>query len=163
MKTYFNKSMALAVVLGLLASSMAMADFRDYNQKAWNAGWKGSSHTATARSNCPSPMRSAPGLVRTEPAPVSVAQAPTKERAFSYEPAKDKTAAPAADSKSKAATAPAPKTAEKSTTTRSYSYEPGTATYAAPAVRRSYDNYRSGGSSNSGNSYDRAMRAKGYR
>ena len=106
MKTYFNKSMALTVVFGLLASSMAMADFRDYNQKAWNDGWKRSSHRTTVSSNYRTNERSAQSVVRTEPAPVSVAQGPTKERAFSYEPAKDKAAAPATDCKTKAATAP---------------------------------------------------------
>src|SRR5690349_15535042 len=104
MNTTFYKSVVLGMTFGLLAASVATADFRDYNSKAWNSGWKGSSHTSnTWRS-------SGSTVVRSEAAPAVVAT-PANDRAFSYDPAKS---APEATNGgcAKATSAPAAKVAD---------------------------------------------------
>ena len=174
MNTTFYKSLVMGMTFGLLATSVAMADFRDYNSKAWNSGWKGSSRSAsTWRSNGST-------VARSEAAPAAVTSTPAKDRAFSYEPSKS-TPEATNNCGAKATSAPAPKVADKAvgkvadkaaektvvkaadkaTSTRSFSYEPEkasqpTTTRYAPAMRGNYN--RSSG----GNSYDKAMRSKGY-
>jgi hypothetical protein len=139
MSTKFKTLLSLTAIAVFLVSATAMADFRDYNYKAWNSIYL-REHATAARSN----RATTPMVARSQTAPVEVAQAPTNERAYSYEPATN----------SDSAQAPANQAAPKAkTTNRSFSYEPG-ATYSAPAVR-----YRSFGG---GNSYENAMRAKGY-
>jgi hypothetical protein len=130
MSTTFKTLLSLAAVAAFFVSAAAMADFRDYNYKGWNSIYL-REHTAAARSN----RSVAPMVARSQSAPVEVAQAPTTERANSYEPATKTDAGK-----------PAPKTA-----TRSFSYEPAA---SAPVFR--------GGRANGDNSYERAMRAKGY-
>ena len=65
----------------------------------------------------------APVIVRTEPAPNAVAQAPTERRSFSYEPSREIVSDGCGCGGTVTQSAPA--TAERSTETRrSYSYEP---------------------------------------
>jgi hypothetical protein len=135
-------------------------DFRDYNDKAWNSIYK-REHAAVTRSRIAAPV-----IVRSQAAPVTVAQAPAKERAYSYDAPKAATtsngsgcsgsAAPAPTPSTAPAATPAPSTAQKTVTTRSFSYEPGVTYgyFGGSSVRR--------GSSGGGNSYQNAMRAKGY-
>jgi hypothetical protein len=143
MSTKFKTLLSLAAVAAFFVSAAAMADFRDYNYKGWNSIYL-REHATAARSN----RVATPTIVRSEAAPVEVAQAPAKERAYSYEPSKDASASTPCGG-----AAASTSTAQKTTTNRSFSYEPG-ATYSAPAVR----NRSFGG----GNSYENAMRAKGY-
>lgn len=74
--------------------------------------------------------RSAPAVVRSEQAPVAVAQAPTERRSLSYEPSRENGSRTAnhCGSGTSAVTEKAPATANRSTETRrSFSYEPSTA------------------------------------
>ena len=137
MSTNFKALLSSTAVAAFFVSATAMADFRDYNYKAWNSIYL-REHSAAARSN----RAVGPMVARSQTVPVEVAQAPTNERAYSYEPSNDSGQAPANQA------APTAKTSN-----RSFSYEPG-ATYSAPMVRR--------GSFGGGNSYENAMRAKGY-
>jgi hypothetical protein len=117
----------------------------------------------------------APEIVSSEAAPTAVAQKPTEQRSFSYEPKEE---AKASKEVTKANSGgcgcstvraqSTPTTAPKSTESgRSYSYEPSTAS-SDSAVRtvqptqRSYSSPRSRSGSSSGFSIDKAMRAKGY-
>jgi hypothetical protein len=137
MSTTFKTLLSLVTFGAFFVSAAALADYRDYNDKAWNSIYKREHSVATARSN----RLAAPAVVRTSPAPVEVAQAPTQERAYSYEPAKDAGSAPAAKTAPKAASS-----------NRSFSYDPAT---SAPSVRHS-------SGLRDASSYERAMRAKGY-
>lgn len=137
MNTRFKKLGLMAAVIGLSGLSTAMADFRDYNHKAWNQPRS----VARARSYRPSRsiVRSyrttSPVIVRTEPAPSAVAQAPTEERRFSYEPSQEANAATPCPPVS-ASTQPAPATAQRST--RAFSYEPSAGTDTGQPAVRSY-------------------------
>jgi hypothetical protein len=149
MKTYLHKLMLMTVAIALSGSSLAMADdFRDHNYKGWNSLYLSSKAHSTSRS-----FRSnAPVIVRSETAPTEVAQAPTQDRTYSYEPSQQ------SDSSSGCAkngdNGQSSKVAEQpATTQRSYSYEPAT---SSPTVGRNY------GMSRGETSYDRAMRVKGY-
>jgi hypothetical protein len=147
MKTNDHNSMYLAVVVALITAPFAMAwDFRDYNDKAWNSIYK-REHAATSRVG----RAAAPVIVRNDVVAPKVAKAPTAERSFSYEPPKTATATTSCGGGTVPAAAPS--TAKKTVTSRSFSYEPGTS-YGGSMVRR--------GSSGGGNSYEKAMRAKGY-
>jgi hypothetical protein len=149
MSTNFKTLLSLTAVAAFFISATAFGDYRDYNYKGWNSIWL-REHQATRSNRAVTPM-----VARSQPAPVEVAQAPTNERAYSYEPSQQQAAASTPCDGSAAASAD---TAQKTTTNRSFSYEPG-ATYSAPAVYRgSY----SRGSFGGGNSYENAMRAKGY-
>ena len=121
MKFYVNKSMLFAVAIGLVSSSLAMANHRGYRSNGWNSSRNGSSSCS-----CGSTVE------KSAPAPAVASEAPTKERAFSYEPAND------ANSSN------------------------GSNAVAAPRSTRQATQYRGGSNDSSGNSYDRAMRAKGY-
>jgi hypothetical protein len=138
MCTNFKILLSLTAAAAFLFSASAMADFRDYNYKGWNSIYL--REHAAGRSN----RGTAPMVARSQTAPAEVAQAPANERANSYEPSTN----------SDSAQAPANEAAPKAkTSNRSFSYEPG-ATNSAPMVR-----YRGVGG---GNSYENAMRAKGY-
>jgi hypothetical protein len=136
MSTNFKSLLTLTAVGVFFVSTTAMADFRDYNYKAWNSIYLREHAAANNRVY----RAAAPMIVRSQAAPAQVAQAqaPANERASSYEP----------DTKTDTAQA-TPKVA-----TRSFSYEPG-ATYSAPVLR-------GGGRASGSNSYETAMRAKGY-
>jgi hypothetical protein len=88
----------------------------------------------SARRSRPMYRNTAPVIVRTESAPSAVAQAPTEERRFSYEPSQHVQAGtPCPEG---VVAEPAPATAERPTRTyRSFSYEPGIEPSAGPAVR----------------------------
>jgi hypothetical protein len=145
MSTNFKTLLSLTAFAAFFVSTAAMADYRDYNDKAWNAIYKREHSAAASRSY----RSAAPVIVKSEAATsAKVAQAPTKERAYSYEPAKDAGASTPCGGKA----APAPSTAEKVTSNRSFSYEPST---SGPTIRR-------GSIGSGGSSYERAMRAKGY-
>jgi hypothetical protein len=138
MSTTFTTLLSLTTIGAFFVSAAAMADYRDYNDKAWNSIYKRSNSVATAHVN-----RAVTAMVaRSETAPVTVAQAPAKERAYSYEPSKDAGSAPATNA--------APKATRSN---RSFSYEPAT---SAPAVGRGRS------SAASGFSIDVGRRAKGY-
>lgn len=169
-KTNFYNSFVVAIIATLLTSTLAIADYRDYNYKAWNSGWKGSPNRSSVRSSR-TYARSTPSVVKTEAAPAKVAQAPSENRTFSYDPAQDAKQAAPCHSAAKSAPETAAKAAEKSTTksaekpkatsTRSFSYEPDMAP-ARVSAPRYYGRSGGGSSGNGGFSYDRAMRAKGY-
>lgn len=136
---YLKSVVLFAVVIGLYAPATAAADFRDYNDKAW---------TQAGRQRSPSAMRSravfrsaAPVIVRTEPAPATVAQAPTGQRSFSYEPsqaAQEVAPSGCGCPCGVVGAEPAPATAQRPTESRrSFSYEPSTAdSYTAPSGPR---------------------------
>ena len=151
MKTYFHilMLMTVAAVTVLLQSSLVHAQ--------WDAASLRGDFGAHRRpnSNTSSTHRStAPVIVRSAPDPAAVAQKPTTERAYSYEPSTQAGASTACGGN--AAAAPAPSTARKTTSSnRSFSYEPG-ANYSGPAVRHS------SGASRGELSYEKAMRSKGY-
>jgi hypothetical protein len=145
MSTNFKTLLSLIALGAFFVSATAMADYRDYNDKAWNSLYKRSHSVATSRVD----RTTAPVIARSEAAPEKIAQAPSTARAYSYEPAQIAGSSTPCTGKA----APAASTAQKATSNRSFSYEPG-ATYIAPAVRY--------GSSGGGNSYQNAMRAKGY-
>jgi hypothetical protein len=138
MSTKFKTLLSLTTVAAFFASAAAMADYRDYNDKAWNSIYQSTHSVATARSN----RSAAPMIVRSEPAPAAVAQAPTNTRVYSYEPLKDAGSAPTAQATPKA-----------TGSNRSFSYEPAT---SAPVM--------TGGRSPtaSGFSIDVGRHAKGY-
>jgi hypothetical protein len=136
MKLYV-KTLTLATTLaGLLVATSTNADFRDYNYKAWAQPGKQRSPQSASRSR--SMYRSTvPVIVRTEPAPNAVAQAPTEQRSFSYEPSQQSVSSGCGCGDS-ADTQPTPATAQRSTDTRrSFSYEPSMSSdsYLAPRMR----------------------------
>lgn len=137
MTTYFKTLLLTTVVTVLSASTSAMADFRDYNQKAWNQPGRTSSRSV-ARSGrvyrAPAPV-----IVRTESAPSAVAQAPTTERRFSYEPAAQGETSGGCGCGTSVRSEQAPETAERSTETRrSFSYEPSMDSGISQPSVRSY-------------------------
>lgn len=86
----------------------------------------------------PTYRRTAPVIVRTAPTPSAVAQAPTEERRFSYDPA---LSAEAGTPCPGAATTHAPATTQPSARTdRRFSYEPA----ESGAIQPSYRSYRNG-------------------
>jgi hypothetical protein len=116
MSTNFKTLLSLTAFAAFFVSTAAMADYRDYNDKAWNAIYK-REHSAAA----PRSFRSAaPVIVKSEAVPATVAQAP----------AKDSGAPKVAQAAPKAATS-----------NRSFSYEPAT---SAPAVSRGRSSSASG-------------------
>lgn len=144
MSTKFKTLLSLTALAAFFVSAAAMADFRDYNDKGWNSIYRREHSAATTN------RAAAPVIVRSEAAPVAVAQAPTQERAYSYEPAKQ--AAGASGSTSNTTSDKSAAAAPQSTKVRrSFSYEPSTS-----------GSVRHGSTSRGGNSYENAMRAKGY-
>lgn len=83
MTKYLKAIMLMAFVAALAVAGRARADFQDYNYKAWAQHGRTSS-----RSMVRSRVYRAPAtmIVQTEEAPDAVAQSPTTERRFSYEP-----------------------------------------------------------------------------
>ena len=148
MKTHLHKLMLMTVALGLSGSSLAMADYRDHNDKGWNSLYKAQS---ARQSMSHSYRTNAPVIVRSESVPTEIAQAPTHDRTYSYEPSQqsDSSSASVKNSDSGQSTV-----AERpAQTRRSFSYEPSE---SGPTVGHGY------GTSRGETSYDRAMRAKGY-
>jgi hypothetical protein len=149
MKTNLHKLMLMTVAIALSGSSLAMADdFRDHNYKGWNSLYLSSKSHSTSRS-----FRSnAPMSVRSETTPTEVAQAPTNDRTYSYEPSQqsDSSSGCAKNGDNGQSSNVAEQPAQ---TQRSYSYEPSS---NGPVVGRNYS------VGHGGSSYERAMRAKGY-
>jgi hypothetical protein len=129
MSTTFKTLLSLTTFAAFFVSATVLADYRDHNDKAWNSVYKRSHSVATT-------------VARSEAAPVTVAQAPAKERAYSYEPSKDAGSAPATNA--------APKVTRSN---RSFSYEPATSAPVLAGGRNSIS---------SGFSIDVGRRAKGY-
>lgn len=131
MNTFFKSLLLLAAVLGLSVTTSAKADFRDYNYKAWNQGYRASRSVARSRRVYRAP---APVIVRTERAPTAVAQSPTTERRFSYEPLQQvESGKPCPDS---VTTQHAPATTQRPAESgRRFSYEPAIEPSREPAVR----------------------------
>jgi hypothetical protein len=122
MNRYFMALSLVAAIAGLYVPATARADFRDYNTKAW--AQQGRSSSRSGMRSRPMVRSTAPVIVRTESAPNAVAQAPTEQRSFSYEPSQP-TVSVGSGCGGTAATDQAPATAERSTETRrSFSYEP---------------------------------------
>jgi hypothetical protein len=147
MRTHLHKLLLMTAAIALSGSSLAMADdYRDHNYKAWNSLYLSSKSHSTSRS-----FRSnAPVIVRSETAPPELAQAPTQDRTYSYEPSQQDGSSGCA----KNGDSGQPTIAEQpAQTQRSFSYEPSE---SSPVISRSY------GTSRGETSYDRAMHAKGY-
>jgi hypothetical protein len=149
MSTYFKTLLSLTAVAGLFTATTAMADFRDHaDSKAWTNFGRWSSGNATSRSY----QSTAPVIVRSDSAPAAVAQAPTKERTYSFEPSQQ--GGSSAGCTGNAGSAQSPSVAQGPTgSNRSFSYEP---TSNAPVVMGGR------GSASSGLSIDAARHAKGY-
>jgi hypothetical protein len=142
MSPYFNKLLFAAVAIAALltiqvfASSVSAAGpslgfpsgkpyYGSSNQRAsQSAGRSRTMYRSTA-----------PVIVRTESAPNAVAQAPSEQRSYSYEPSQQSVSGPCGCGST---VEPAPATAQRSTETRrSYSYEPSTSdSYSAPSAPR---------------------------
>lgn len=133
MNAYLKTLLVAAAVAGLYVPATANADFRDYNYKAWAQVGKQRSSPSFARSR-PMYRSSAPVIVRSEPAPSAVAQAPTEQRSFSYEPSQSVVSGGCHDA---ATTEQAPATAQRSPgVRRSFSYEPSmSGSYSAPRMQ----------------------------
>src|SRR5450432_3606670 len=83
MKIYLHKLTLMTVAVALSGSSLAMADYRDHNDKAWNSLYKDQS----ARQSMSHSYRTdVPAIVQSESAPTEGAQAPAMERTYSYDP-----------------------------------------------------------------------------
>jgi hypothetical protein len=123
MTTYLKTMLALTVVVGLALPATASAKSiggvtggARLHPGTWNS-------QRTSRSVARVYRSTAPVIVRTEPAPAAVAQAPTEQQRFSYEPADEGDTGGGCHGK--AATQPAPATAQQSVEThRRFSYEP---------------------------------------
>src|SRR5450432_725354 len=76
MKIYLHKLMLLTVAVALSGSSLAMADYRDHNDKAWNSRYKAqSARQSTSRSY----QTSTPAIAQTD-------SASANGRTYSYDP-----------------------------------------------------------------------------
>lgn len=144
MNPYFNKLLFAAVAIAALLTiqvfagsasaagpSLGFSSGRPYYGSSNQRG----SHSA--RRSRPMYRGTAPVIVRTEPAPNAVAQAPSEQRSYSYEPSQPAMSGGCGCGNS-VTMEPAPSTSQRSTETRrSYSYEPSTSdSYSAPRVQR---------------------------
>ena len=134
MNPYLKAMLMVAAIAGLYVPATARADFRDYNYKAW--AQQGRTSSRSGMRSRPMYRSTAPVIVRTEPAPNAVAQAPTEQRSYSYEPSQQ-TESGARGCGGSVGTEQAPATAQRSTETRrSFSYEPSMSdSYSAPRMQ----------------------------
>ncbi len=138
MKTYFKALLMLAAIAGLFVPTVAVAQKSAggvVGEARLHPGTWGNQRTSRSGMRSRPMYRSpAPVIVRTEPAPRAVAQAPTEQRSFSYEPSQQaETAKPCPDS---VTIESGPDTAQRPTRTyRSFSYEPAIEAGGEPAVR----------------------------
>lgn len=124
----------------------------------WNS--QGSSRSVV-RSQ-PMYRNAAPETVRSQSAPTAVAQKPTEQRSFSYEPKGESKSSANGCGCGSVRTETAPTATARSTESgRSYSYEPSTES-GGSRVRTVQPSRRSYSTPRSGFSHDAAMRAKGY-
>ena len=154
MAIYSKTLLMLAALLGLFVSDIATADFRDYNYKAW-AHRPGSARSVARprsyRRATPVIVRSEPIIVRSESVPTTVAQAPTEQRSFSYDPAQPADSSVSQDCVGVTEAVQMPATAQPSTQRdRSYSYEPSMSTSTTQPSARSYSAPRMQSSRSSG-------------
>ena len=147
MNSFFKTLMLVTAIIGLCVPAVALAQKSAggvvggarLHPGTWNSQRSSRSY---ARSR-PMYRSTAPVIVRTEPTPSSVAQAPTERRSYSYEPSQRRTVNGGYNGAVIYERAPA--AAQRSTgTRRSYSYEPSinesTAaprSYSAPRMRSS--------------------------
>lgn len=153
MNAYLKTLCVAAAVVGLYVPATAFAQKSAggvIGEARLHPGTWGSQRTSRsyARSR-PMVRRTAPVIVRSEPAPVAIAQSPTEQRSFSYEPSQRSQARtysyePSVQSPpiggsgcgGTVVTEPAPVTAERTMRTeRSFSYEPAIEPATEPAVR----------------------------
>jgi hypothetical protein len=125
--------------------------------------WSGQGSSRSVVRSQPTYRSAAPETARSESAPTVVAQKPTEQRSYSYEPKEEtKVSAGSCGCGSSARTEPAPTTAARSTESgRSFSYEPSTDSNTS-TVRTVQPTRRNYSTPSSGFSHDTAMRAKGY-
>ncbi|MCA9099974.1 MAG: hypothetical protein R3C10_09785 [Pirellulales bacterium] len=121
MSTLLKTITLASTVLGLMVASSARADFRDYNNKAWAQVSR--HHTAQPTMRV---YRQAP--VVENAAPAVVAQAPSQQRSFSYEPSEATTSGQCGSADAQPSQDAAAETAQAPTETRSFSYEPSAGT-----------------------------------
>jgi hypothetical protein len=131
MKTYLHRVMLMTVAIALSSSSLAMADYRDHNDKAWNSLYKAQS---ARQSMSHSYRTNSPMVAQTESAPTEVAQTPAKERTYSYDPSQQSDSSTGCAKKSDSSQ-PSQVAEQPAQTQRSFSYEPSS---NGPTVRRSY-------------------------
>jgi hypothetical protein len=132
MRTYLKSLLIMVAVAGLYVPTTAKADFYDYNHKVGPQLGRGSSQSA--RRSRSMYRSTAPVIVRAESAPNAVAQAPTSERSFSYDPSQPTVSG---GCEGTVATEQAPATAQRSTDSgRSFSYEPSMSdSFSAPSMQ----------------------------
>jgi len=127
MNNYFKTLMLVTAIIGLFIPEVAVAQKgaggvvggARLHPGTWNSQRSSRSYTRSR----PLYRSNVPAIVRTEPAPSSVAQAPTVRRSYSYEPTLQSTVNCGCNGAVISERAPA--AAQRSTETRrSYSYEP---------------------------------------
>ena len=124
MNTHFKNALIVAVVTGLSAAATAMAGDSYLNAGSKARGEFGNTARRTTEFR-PIYRAPAPVIVQREAPPSAVAQAPSEQRVFSYEPSK-----------------PSEKSAQGRTRTyRSYSYEPSMRSYSGSRGRSSQPAY----------------------
>lgn len=137
MKTYLKGLLMVAAIAGLYVPATAVAQKGAggvVGEARLHPGtWSNQRAPRSVARSRPMYRSSAPVIVRTESAP-AVAQAPTDERSFSYEPSQQgETVTPCPGS---GVIESAPETAQRPTRTdRSFSYEPAIEPATEPAVR----------------------------
>jgi hypothetical protein len=150
MKTYFKALLMIAAVAAPFIPSAAVAQKSAggvVGEARMHPGtWGEQRRSRSFTRSRPMYRSTAPVIVRTERAPSAVAQAPTEERRFSYDPSQQAPARVQAgtpcpqgvviERREAVVTEPAPATAERPTRTyRSFSYEPGIDSSERPAGR----------------------------
>lgn len=144
MNPYINKLLFAAIAIAALLTIQVFAS--SVSAAGPSLGFPpgkpyyGSSNQRASRSftrSRPMYRSTAPLIVRTERAPSAVAQAPTEERRFSYEPSQQVEAGTPCPQG--VIVTPAPATAQQPTRTgRTYSYEPSMESDTAQPAVRSY-------------------------
>jgi len=167
MNAYIKMILVGTAIAGLFAPANAFAQKSAggaIGEARLHPGTWGNQGTSRSATRSRSMYRStAPETVRTESAPTAVAQKPTEQRSFSYEPKEEtKASVGGCGCGSTVRTESAPTATSRSTESgRSYSYEPSTDS-SSSRMRTTQPSRRSYSTPRSGFSHDTAMRAKGY-
>lgn len=137
MNPYLKKTLLAAAAFALVVPAAAMAQKSIGGATGEARLHPGTWNQGMARARSRSMYRTTPrAIVRSERAPVAVAEAPTERRNFSYEPSQQSDEHVASPCDSSNSTAVAPESSSRSNgTVRSYSYEPSEQTYSAPRMR----------------------------
>jgi hypothetical protein len=182
MDAYIKMLLIGAAVAGLYAPTAAFAQKSGGGvvggARLHPGTWSGQGSSRSMTRSQPTYRNATPESAPSESAPTSVAQKPTDQRSFSYEPkeevksskevAKASSGGCGCGNGSTVRTEPTPTTSAKSAESgRSYSYEPSTASSDSSVktvqpTQRSYSSPRNRNGSGSSFSVDKAMRAKGY-